>query len=126
MKKTIVQVIIALVAIAAVAGTLEAAPPGKGSITGVHKSATVAQIDALKPGDQYAIVCYMCKSVTIKDVGEAVKVADLCKEDGMLACDGCKKKSTIKHKGPPGKKHPVYVDGKGEECMFIVPLKSKE
>ena len=100
MKKTI-QAIVALIAIAVVAGTLQAAPPGKGAITGVHKSATVSQIKALKSGDQYAIVCYMCKSVTIKDVGEAVNVADLCKENGLLACDGCKKKSTIKHKGPP-------------------------
>ena len=111
---------------ASVASSVYAAPPGKG--TGVFKGAsTPEEIQMLKPGDRYALVCMDCKSITVKEVADEKEVAALCHEGGTLHCDGCKKKVTTTHSGPPGKgttsSKVTIVNAEGKECMFIVPMK---
>ncbi len=107
----------------ALAGLAQAEPPGKGHRIG--KPGTVKQVEGLKAGDQYAVVCTMCKTVEIKEVAEGQTGAALTKEGGTMTCGGCKKEATIKRIGPPGKKRPTYVNKGGQECMFVAPLKKQ-
>lgn len=125
MKSTFRNLIIAAFA-AGLVSTAAAAPPGKG--TGVFKGAnTQEEIQKLKKGDRYAMVCMDCKSITVKEVADEKETATLCHHGGSLHCDACKKKVTIKHVGPPGKdsmtSKVTYVNEKGDECMFLVPMK---
>jgi hypothetical protein len=125
MKTTIKTLIAAAFAIG-LATSVSAAPPGKA--TGVFKGAsTQEEIQKLKPGDRYALVCMDCKSITVKEVTDEKEVAALCHEGGTLHCDGCKQKVTTKHSGPPGKgttsSDVKIVNTEGKECMFIVPMK---
>lgn len=113
------------------ASTVSAEPPGKGSgifKPGTYKRAeTQEEIQKLKPGYHYALVCMECKSITVKEVKDEKEAEALCHDGGTLHCDGCKKKVTIRRSGPPGKgttsKKVTYVNEKGEECMFVVPVK---
>ena len=88
---------------------------------------TVEEIQSLKPGDHYALVCSECKSITVKEVAEEKEVEELCHDGGSMHCDSCKKKLTIKRTGPPGKgitsQKVTIVNSEGKECMFIVPMK---
>lgn len=124
MKTTLTTLIAAAFALG-LATSVTAAPPGKG--TGVFKGATTQEeIQKLKKGDRYAVVCMDCKSVTVKEVADENEVAALCHEGGSMHCDSCKKKFTIKHVGPPGKgldkSKVTIVNAEGKECMFIVPM----
>ena len=111
---------------AGLATSLYAAPPGKG--TGVYRGVTTQQeIQKLKQGDRYALVCTNCKSITMKEVADAKEVEMLCRNGGTVHCDGCKKDYSIKHVGPPSKGFDrtkvTYVNAAGEPCMFIVAMK---
>lgn len=125
MKATIKTLIAAAFAVG-LATSVSAAPPGKG--TGVFKAAsTQEEIQKLKPGDRYALVCMDCKSITVKEAADEKEVEALCHEGGALHCDSCKMKTTIKHSGPPGKgtasPKVTMVNAEGKECMFVVPMK---
>jgi hypothetical protein len=125
MKATIKTLIAAAFAVG-LATSVSAAPPGKG--TGVYTGAsTQEEIQKLKTGDRYAMVCMDCKSITIKEVADEKEVAALCHEGGTMHCDSCKKQATIKHSGPAGKgsssSKMTMVNADGKECMFVVPMK---
>lgn len=125
MKATIKTLIAAAFAVG-LATSVSAAPPGKA--TGVFKGAsTQEEIQKLKTGDRYAMVCMDCKSITVKEVADEKEVEALCHEGGTLHCDGCKQKMTTKHSGPPGKgtdsSKVTIVNAEGKECMFVVPMK---
>lgn len=124
MKTTLTTLIAAAFALGLVT-SVSAAPPGKG--TGVFKAATTQEeMQKLKKGDRYAMVCMDCKSVTVKEIADEKEVAALCHNGGTVHCDSCKKKLTIKHVGPPGKgsdtSKVTIVNADGKECMFIVPM----
>jgi hypothetical protein len=112
-----------------VATPLSAAPPGKGDLAaGTYKqAATVEEIQGLKAGDHYALVCTECKSLTVKQVADDKEVEALCHDGGSVHCDSCKTKLTVKTAGPPGKgatsPKVTIVNAEGKECMFIVPMK---
>ena len=131
---TALKSILKLIAVAtfavSLATSVSAAPPGKGGIfvPGTYKhAATVGEIQALKTGDHYALVCMECKSVTVKEVANEKEVEALCHDGGSMHCDSCKKKFIIKHIGVPGKGTDSttvkIVNGEGKECMFFVPVK---
>lgn len=67
-----------------------------------------------------------CSDKAGKEVADDKEVAALCHNSGTIHCDGCKKKLTIKHVGPPGKGldkiEVTIVNAEGEQCMFIVPM----
>lgn len=107
----------------ALIGIAQAQPPGKGHRIG--KPGSVSKVEALKPGDQYAVVCTMCKTVEVKSVAKGETAASLTKEGGTMKCAGCKNEATIKRIGPRGKQHLSYVNKKGKECMFVAPLKKQ-
>lgn len=128
MKSTL-RNLIAAVLVVGIASSVSAAPPGKGpfSTKTYKEAATQGEIESLKPGDRYALVCMECKSITVKEVTDEKEAKALCHEGGSLHCDSCKMKMTIKHVGPPGKgtatSKVTIVNEKGEQCMFIVPIK---
>jgi hypothetical protein len=124
MKTTLTTLIAAAFALGLVT-SVSAAPPGKG--TGVFKAATTQEeMQKLKKGDRYAMVCMDCKSVTVKEIADEKEVAALCHNGGTVHCDSCKKELTIKHVGPPGKgldtSKVTIVNAEDKECMFIVPM----
>ena len=127
MKSPIKMLMTAAIAVG-LATSVSAQPPGKGVIEPrIYKHAsTQQQIESLKKGDRYAVVCMNCKTVTVKKVANPEEVKALCHNGGTVHCDGCKKKATVKSMGPPGKgsmsSEVVYVNPKGEQCMFIVPM----
>ena len=124
MKTTIKTLILAAIA-ASLVTTVSAAPPGKGLGT-FKKASTVEEIQKLKTGDRYALVCKDCDSITIKEVANAEEVEKLCHDGGSMHCDSCEKKVTVKRTGPPGKGQTTskvtIVNAEGKECMIIVPL----
>jgi hypothetical protein len=124
MKTTLKSLILAAVA-ASLVTAVSAAPPGKRLGT-FKKASTVEEIQKLKKGDRYALVCTECESVTIKEVADAEEVEKLCHDGGSIHCDSCEKKVTVKRHGPPGKGHTAtkvtIVNAEGKECMFVVPL----
>jgi hypothetical protein len=125
MKSTFRSLILAVFA-AGLVTSVSAAPPGKG--TKVYKPAlTQEEIQKLKTGDRYALVCMDCKSITVKEVADEKEVEALCHEGGTVHCDSCEKKFTVKHAGPPGKgvttSKVTIVNAEGKECMFVVPMK---
>ena len=124
MKTTFKTMILAAIA-ASLVTAVSAAPPGKGTGT-FKKASTVEEIQKLKKGDRYALVCKDCDTVTIKEVENAEEVEALCHDGGALHCGSCEKKLTVKRTGPPGKGHTTskvtIVNAEGKECMFVVPL----
>ena len=108
---------------------LTAAPPGKGPlVTGTYLEESNPQnIQSMKKGSRYALVCMECKSVSVKEVASEKDAQALCHNGGTIHCDSCKQKYTIKHVGPPGRNGDqwkmVMVNDKGKECMFIAPMK---
>jgi hypothetical protein len=125
MTKSILTYLLTLTAVGALMGSLSAAPDVKGTY---KTAATIKQIQSLKVGDKYAMVCNMCKSITVKEVTKQEQVVDLCHDGGAIHCPSCKKKAVVKYSGPVGKLMPsstrlTYVNGEGKECMYLVPLK---
>jgi hypothetical protein len=121
--KQLIQIALSSVMALALAGSAQAQPPGKDHR--VAKAGNVSQIESLKKGDEYAVVCMECKTVTIKTVGAAEDAAALCHDGGTLHCAGCKSDATIKRVGPKGKQRLQYVNKDGKECMFVAPLNKK-
>lgn len=107
-------------------GALQAAPPGKFPPHGRYTAGTVKSISGMKKGDQYAVVCNECKTLTIKTVGDPKEAAALCHDGGKVHCDSCEEDRVVKRTGPPGKGRVTWVDKHGKECMLIIPLKEKE
>lgn len=128
MKSTLKN-LMASVIFAGIATSVSAAPPGKGPFgTKTYKqAATQEKIESLKPGERYALVCIDCKSITVKEIADEKEAKALCHDGGSIHCDSCKKKFTIKHMGPVSKgsttSKVTIVNDKGNECMFIVPIK---
>lgn len=127
--KTSIKTLIAAAFAVGLATSVSAAPPGKGPFgTKTYKqAATQGEIQSLKKGERYAVVCMDCKSITVKEVADEKEVEALCHEGGSMHCDSCKKKFTIKRIGAPGKgittSKVTIVNAEGKECMFIVPVK---
>lgn len=90
---TIKSSLLAIVAAAFAVGlatSASAAPPGKGGVlkAGTYKqAATVEEIQSLKAGDHYALVCTECKSITVKEVADEKEVEALCHDGGSMHCD---------------------------------------
>ena len=128
MKSTLKSLIMAAFA-ASLITAASASPPGKGPlVTGTYLEESNPQnIQSMKKGSRYALVCMECKSVSVKEVASEKDAQALCHNGGTVHCDSCKKKYTIKHVGPPGKNGDqakmVIVNDKGKECMFIAPMK---
>lgn len=127
--KTTIKTLIAAAFVLGLASTASAQRGGSPFANKTYKqAASQEEIQSLKKNDRYMMVCMECKSVTVKEVADEKEVAELCHDGGSVHCDACKKKVSIKRVGPPGKESTAgskvtYVNEKGEECMFIVPVK---
>ena len=105
-------------------GALHANPPVKMFPEGTFKAGHLASIERLQKGDQYAVICTVCRTMVIKTVGAAKETAALCHEGGTIHCDVCEADRLIKRITSHGRKYPAIVDEHGKECMMIVPLKN--
>lgn len=130
MKSSLKTILVTAFAVG-LATSASALPPGKGGVLkpGTYKHAsTVEEIQSIKTGDHYALVCTECKSITVKEVADEKEVEALCHDGGPMHCDSCEKKFTVKRIGPPGKgttsQKVTIVNAEGKECMFVVPMKS--
>ena len=128
--KTLLRNIITAAFAVGLATSVSAQSPNRGGLTpGVYKQAdTQEQIQKLKKGEHYALVCMECKSVTVKEVGDEKEVAELCHDGGSVHCDSCKKKVTVKTVGPrpggPVATKVTIVNAEGKECMFVAVVKN--
>lgn len=81
------------------------------------------QFAKLKAGDKIAYVCNQCHTVSEVTLDSPAQAMELCKVGSTVVCPKCKKEVKVVMKGPP--KNPtierqvIYVNDKGEECMFI-------
>ena len=84
----------------------------------------------MKAGDKIAYVCNMCQTVSEVTVDSPAQAMELCKEGATLTCPMCKKKLKITTKGPAKNRtiqsEVVYVNDKGEECMFLAKVADKK
>jgi len=124
--KSLFRTLLVVAVSAGFASTASAEPRSKG--TGTFKSASTAEeIQKLKKGDRYALVCTKCKSITVKEVADEKEVAALCHNGGTVHCDSCKKDYTVKTLGPRSKggstvTEVTIVNAEGKTCMFVVPM----
>ncbi len=111
------------------AGSALAQPPGKGTM---HKKlATEADFAALKPGDQIALVCKQCESVSTTEVTDSAQAMEICKQGNVLHCPQCQMDYKVSRKGHPAGKgsgsglqeEVVIVNANGEPCMFYAKIK---
>lgn len=88
------------------------------------------QFKELKTGDQIAYVCNECKTVSVVTVDSPEKAMELCKEGASVACPSCKKETKVvlkrQRNDPPTHSEVVYVNDKGEDCMFIAKVAVKK
>lgn len=128
--KTLANIIAVTLALG-LASTLSAQRAEQSGISNktYQKTESAESIKAMKKGDQYALVCKECDSVTIKEVADEKELEAMCHDGGSLHCPTCKKKFTVKSVGPRAGATPVVtkvtiVNAEGKECMFVVPLKA--
>lgn len=78
---------------------------------------TESEFKNLKAGDDVAIVCEACKSVTTLKLESAAQGAALAKEGATVECPACKAGAKVSVR----EGHAVqWVDPKGHETLFIV------
>lgn len=84
----------------ATATAVSAAPPAYSkshlSVKKHISASTVAEIQASKKGDRYALVCIECKTIDIKKVTEEKRGEALCHDSGFLHFDSCQRQVKIK------------------------------
>lgn len=88
---------------------------------------TQAEAEALKPGDSIAMVCNMCKIVTVHPVGNDKSHVKMMTVGNTHTCSACSGKVTVEGTGKGKGKHQEvkHVCGKcGDDAMFVVATKS--
>ena len=88
---------------------------------------TQAEAEALKPGDSIAMVCSMCKYVTVHPVGNDKSHIQMMTAGNTHTCSVCGGKVTVKGTGKGQGKHQEvkHVCSKcGDDAMFVVATKS--
>ena len=96
-------------------------------MTKMTHTKTQAEAEALKPGDSIAMVCSMCKIVTVHPVGNDKSHVEMMTVGNTHTCPSCSGKVTVKGTGKGEGKHQEvkHVCGKcGEDAMFVVATKS--
>lgn len=91
---------------------------------------TQQQFQQVKAGEQLIYVCNECKTVSDFTVTSTAQAMEHCKEGSAVTCPACKTKvkTTLKRQrnDPPAKSEVVYVNDKGEECLFIAKVAAKQ
>ena len=127
--KTLGTLLTATLLMLAAAGPVLAQPPGKGTM---HKKlATEADFAALKTGDQIALVCKQCETVSTSEVTDPAQAMEICKQGNVIHCPQCKMDYKVTRKGHPAGKgsgsglqeEVVIVNDNGEPCMFYTKIK---
>lgn len=88
---------------------------------------TQAEAEALKPGDSIAMVCSMCKIVTVHPVGNDMSHVKMMTVGNTHTCAKCGGKVTVQGTGlGEGKQQEVkHVCSKcGDDAMFVVATKA--
>jgi hypothetical protein len=90
---------------------------------------TQADAETLKPGDSIAMVCSVCKMVTVHPVGNDKSHVKMMTVGNTHTCSSCSGKVTVKGTGEGEGKHQEvkYVCGKcGDDAMFVVATKAAD
>lgn len=88
---------------------------------------TRAEAETLKPGDSIAMVCSMCKYVTVHPVGTDKSHVQMMTAGNTHTCGVCGGKVTVQGTGKGEGKHEEvkHVCSKcGDDAMFVVATKS--
>ena len=130
MKTTTIGMLLATtLLVLATAGSAAAQPPGK---VDMHKKlATEAAFAALKTGDQIALVCKQCETVSTSEIKDPAQAMEICKLGNVIHCPQCKLDYKVSRKGHPAGKgsgsglqeEVVIVNANGEPCMFYAKIK---
>lgn len=85
----------------------------------------------LKGGDKIAYVCTQCQTVSEVTIESPAAAMEHCKEGATVSCPMCKKSVKVTTKRsrndpPTGTEQVVYVNDKGEECMFVAKVAEKK
>lgn len=125
---TLGTMLAATLLVLAATGSALAQPPGKGTL---HKKlATEADFAALKVGDQIALVCKQCETVSTTEVTDPAQAMEICKQGNVLHCSQCKMDYKVTRKGHPAgkgsesglKEEVIIVNANGEPCMFYAKI----
>jgi phage FluMu protein Com len=88
------------------------------------------QFKQLKAGDRVAYVCNECKTVSEVTIESPEHAMELCKEGASVMCPTCKTKTKVTMKSQrndqPTQTAVVYVNEKGEECLFVAKISDKK
>ena len=90
---------------------------------------TQAEAEALKPGDSIAMVCSMCKIVTVHAVGSDSSHVKMMTVGNTHTCSVCDGKVTVESTGKGKGEHQevTHVCGKcGDDAMFVVATKADD
>jgi len=89
------------------------------------------QATPTKTGDKTVYVCNQCKAAAENMPGMAMpaQAMERCKVGDTVTCPACKTKVKITTFGPPKnqitRRDVVYVNDKGEECVFVAQTSGK-
>lgn len=88
------------------------------------------QFKQLKAGDKVAYVCNECKTVSEVAIKSPEHAMEICKEGTSVMCPSCNMKTKVTMKrqrnDPPTQTSVVYVNEKGEECLFVAKISDKK
>lgn len=90
---------------------------------------TQAEAESLKPGDSIAMVCSMCKIVTVHPVGNDKSHVEMMTIGNTHTCPVCGGEVTVEGTGKGEGKHQQvkHVCGKcGDDAMFVVATKADD
>ena len=118
MKKIITAIIVSTVLFGAVS-TYAGPPPGGWSKQ--RPLATIEDFKDLKKGDQIALVCKKCETVSIQEVKR--DGMDYCADGAKYNCPTCLVGSKVIHRGPRTHNQSVkLITDHGESCMFLTKI----
>lgn len=88
------------------------------------------QFKQLKTGDKVAFVCNECKTVSEVAIKSPEHAMDICKEGTNVMCPSCQMKTKVTMKSQRNDQATqtsvVYVNEKGEECLFVTKISDKK
>lgn len=117
--KPIVRILTIAVLVLGTAAAASATPRSK-SFTALRDADRFA---SLKKGDTVLFVCNECTTVAEQAIESHDQAGMPCKEGSKVTCPMCKTEHKVVMRGRPAARTPrhevVYVNDKGEECIFI-------
>jgi hypothetical protein len=93
-----------------------------------ERLSSIRHFESLQAGDQVAVICKMCDTMSIREIESHEDAMALCTEGTEIQCPSCMKTARVVRRGPPSKglrDQVRFQDSEGNECMFMAKIESE-